>query len=93
MNGICGLAARKHGADWHPTWLAPCLPSGSPPHHTPWRPRIPHLVDAGDNLQAYRAHQGCNVIQEASREAKFAGCVQLLTQEQVQRHAFHLGAK
>ena len=51
----------------------------------------PYLVDTGDDLQAHRAHQGSNVIQEAPREAKLAGCVQLLAQKQVQRHAFHLG--
>lgn len=49
-------------------------------------------MGSGDDFQAQRACQGGDVIQEAPRKAKFAGRVELLSQEQVQRHAFHLGA-
>lgn len=50
-------------------------------------------MDSGDDFQAHGSHQGRDVVQKASREAQLAGSVQSLAQEQVQLHAFYLGAR
>lgn len=81
-NGTHDLTARKHSLGRF--YVLPQAPS-------PLRPLPLYLMDPGDDLQAHRAHQSCDVVQETPREAKLAGRVQPLAQNQVQGHAFHLG--
>lgn len=49
-----------------------------------------NLLARASNFSTDRAYQGCNVIDIMVGEAHLAKYVQLLRQEQMVRHAFHL---